>query len=202
MNGSLTTPWQITNNKVEIPRTMRRYEMSLETANRESILIAIIAAAGDNGLDRVQLQKSAFLVGEEFEGKLQNFYQFRPYMYGPFAQEIYTDVDRLSDGPMIETYFDDGRQWYRMASGASSWKYSLPEELDSGVKSIVGWITNMSSFYELVRAIYYLYPEQRENSVLPYSEELAIEESIARGLRDMAVGRTRSVDDLLAELQD
>lgn len=176
--------------------------MSGEAANRESILIAIIAAAGENGLDRAQLQKSAFLVGEEFEGKLQNFYQFRPYMYGPFAQEIYTDVERLSDGPMIETYFDDGRQWYRLVGESTSLQYSLPEELESGVNSIVGWITNMSSFYELVRAIYYLYPEQRENSVLPYTEELAIEESIARGLRDMAAGRTRSVDDLLAELQD
>ncbi|MCY4061883.1 MAG: hypothetical protein OXG53_05925 [Chloroflexi bacterium] len=165
-------------------------------------MIAIIAAAGENGLDRVQLQKSAFLVGEEFEGKLKNYYQFKPYMYGPFAQDIYTDVERLSDGPMIETFFDDGRQWYRIVRDTNSWQFSLTDELESGVKRIVGWVSRMSSFYELVRAIYYLYPEQRENSVLPYSEELAIEESIARGLRDMAAGRTRSVDDLIAELQD
>lgn len=176
--------------------------MSTETATREIVLIAIIAAAGENGLDRVQLQKSAFLVGEEFEGKLKNYYQFKPYMYGPFAQDIYTDVERLSDGPMIETFFDDGRQWYRIVRDTNSWQFSLTDELESGVKRIVGWVSRMSSFYELVRAIYYLYPEQRENSVLPYSEELAIEESIARGLRDMAAGRTRSVDDLIAELQD
>ena len=176
--------------------------MSGETANRESILIAIVAAAGKGGLDRVQLQKSAFLVGEEFAGKLKNYYQFTPYMYGPFAQDIYTDVERLSDGPIIETFFDDGRQWYRMAGDLTLWQHSLSDELESGVKRIVGWISRMSSFYELVRAIYFLYPEQRENSVLPYSEELAIEESIARGLRDMAAGRTRSVDDLIAELQD
>ena len=175
--------------------------MSDEAASRESILIAIIAAAGEDGLDRVQLQKSAFLVGEEFEGKLIDFYQFRPYMYGPFSQEIYTDVERLSDGPLIETYFDDGRQWYRMACDATSLQYSLSEDLESVVKRIVSWVSKMSSFYELVRAIYYLYPEQRKNSVLPYSEELAIEESIARSLRDMAAGRTRSVDDLIAELQ-
>lgn len=173
-----------------------------ERANRERILIAIIAAAGERGLDRAQLQKSAFLVGEEFEGKLENYYQFRPYMYGPFAQDIYTDVERLSDGPMIETFIDDGRQWYRMADDTTSWQYNLTDELESGVKRIVGWISRMSSFYELVRAIYFLYPEQRENSVLPYSEDLAIEESISRGLRDMAAGRTRPVDELIAELQD
>ena len=162
--------------------------MSGETANRESILIAIIAAAGNDGLDRVQLQKSAFLVGEEFEGKLKNFYRFTPYMYGPFDQQIYTDVERLSDGPMIETFLNDGRQWYRVACETTSWQYSLSEDLESGVNRIVGWISRMSSFYELVRAIYFLYPEQRENSVLPYSEELAIEESIARGLRDAQHG--------------
>ena len=176
--------------------------MSGKTANRERILIAIVAAAGVQGLDRVQLQKSAFLVGEEFEGKLKNYYQFRPYIYGPFAQDITADVERLSEGPMIETFFADGRQWYRMACDTTSWQYSLTDELESGVKRIVGWVSRMSSFYELVRAIYYLYPEQRENSVLPYSEELAIEESIARSLRDMAAGRTRPVDDLIAELQD
>ncbi len=176
--------------------------MSGKTANRESILIAIIASAGEDGLDRVQLQKSAFLVGEEFERELKNYYEFRPYMYGPFAQDIYTDVERLSDGPMIETFFDDGRHWYRLACDIRSLQYNLSDDLESGVKRIVGWVSRMSSFYELVRAIYFLYPEQRENSVLPYSEELAIEESIARGLRDMAAGRTRPVDDLLAELQD
>ena len=176
--------------------------MSVETANRESILIAIIAAAGEIGLDRAQLQKSAFLVGEEFESKLTNFYRFTPYMYGPFAQEIYADIERLSDGPIIETFLDDGRHWYRLARESTSWQYSLSDDLEAGVKRIVGWISRMSSFYELVRAIYYLYPEQRQNSVLPYSEELAIEESIARGLRDMAKGRTRSVDDLISELQD
>lgn len=176
--------------------------MSGETATRERILIAIIAAAGEDGLDRAQLQKSAFLVGEEFEGKLKNFYQFRPYMYGPFAQEIYSDIERLSDGPMIETFLDDGRQWFRMACDTTTWQYTLSDELESGVKRIVGWVSRMSSFYELVRAIYFIYPEQRENSVLPYSEELAIEESIARGLRDMAAGRTRPVDDLIAELRE
>ena len=176
--------------------------MSDEAANRESVLIAIIAAAGADGLDRVQLQKSAFLVREEFERRLpKNFYRFRPYMYGPFAQEIYTDVDRLSDGPMIETFpGDDGRPLYRLTRDATSWRYSLSDDLESGVKRIVDWVSRMS-FDELVRAIYHLYPEQRENSIFRYSEELAEEESLARSLRDMAAGRTRPVDELIAELQ-
>ena len=176
--------------------------MSSEVANRESVLIAIIAAAGDDGMDRVQLQKSAFLVSEEFEERLpENFYCFRPYMYGPFAQEIYADVERLSDGRMIETFVcADGRTSYRLAQGATNLRYSLSEDLESGVKRVVGWVSRMSSFDELVRAIYLLYPEQRENSVFEYSEDLAEEESLARSLRDFAAGRTRPADELIAEL--
>ena len=178
--------------------------MSGEVANRESVLIAIIAAAGDDGLGRVQLQKSAFLVGEEFEGRLpDNFYRFQPYMYGPFSHEIYADVERLSDGPMIETFLgDDGRPLYRLARDATSWRYSLSDDLESGVKRVVGWVSRMSSFDELVRAIYCLYPEQRENSVFEYSEDLAEEESLVRSFRDMAAGRTRPADELIVELQD
>ena len=178
--------------------------MSGEVANRESVLIALIAASGDDGLGRVQLQKSAFLVGEEFESRLpENYYRFQPYMYGPFAQEIYADVERLSDGPMIETFLgDDGRPLYRLARDAKSWRYGLSDDLESGVKRVVGWVSRMSSFDELVRAIYFLYPEQRENSVFEYSEDLAEEESLVRSFRDMAAGRTRPADDLIVELQD
>ncbi len=179
--------------------------MSGKVANRESVLIAIIAAAGDRGLGRVQLQKSAFLVGEEFQGKLpENFYQFHPYMYGPFAQEIYTDVERLSEGPLIEAFLGEGgRPLYRLVTEAVSWRrYSLPDDLESGLKRIVDWVSRMSSFDELVRAIYFLYPEQRENSIFEYSEALAEEESLARSFRDMAQGRTRPADELIVELQD
>ncbi len=174
-----------------------------EAVNRESVLIAIIAAAGDDGLDRAQLQKSAFLVREEFEARLpSDFYQFRPYMYGPFAQQIYTGIERLSDGPMIETLAgNDERPLYRLTRDSASWQFDLPEDLESGVKRIVRWVSTMS-FDELVRAIYYMFPEQRENSIFRYSEKLAEEESLARSFRDMAAGRTRSVDELIAELQD
>ena len=177
--------------------------MSL-AANRESVLIAIIAAAGEDGLDRAQLQKSAFLLREEFESRLpENFYQFRPYMYGPFAQEIYADVERLSDGPIVEAFVaKDGREAYRLGRETTDWRYELSKDLESGVKRIVGWVSRMSSFSELVRAIYYLYPEQRENSVFAYSEDLAVEESLARSFRDLATGRTRPADELIAELRN
>ena len=179
--------------------------MSEQMASRECILIAIVAAAGEGGLDRVQLQKSVFLVGEEFNGRLPaDFYQFQPYMYGPFAQEVYADVERLCDGMVIEALSGTGgRPSYRLAPGATTGLCGLSdlsENLASGIRQIVGWVTGMS-FDELVRAIYHLYPEQRENSVFQdYSDEKAQEESFQRGFSEIAAGGGRAALELVDEL--
>lgn len=178
--------------------------MSGKVASREQVLIAIIAAAGDAGLGKVQLQKSAFLVGEEFEGRLPaNYYQFEPYLYGPFAQEVYSDAERLCDGPLVEMIVGkDGRPIYRLSSDSDAWRSPLSNDLESGVQSAVEWVSSMSSFDELVRAIYYLYPEQRAHSIFDYSEQRAEEESLERSFRDLAAGRSRPADELIASLQD
>ena len=179
--------------------------MSERMASRECILIAIVAAAGEAGLERVQLQKSVFLAGEEFDGRLPaNFYQFQPYMYGPFAQEVYADLERLRDGLVIEAVTSaGGRPSYRTAPGATTGlcgSSDLSEDLASGIKQIVGWVMGMS-FDELVRAVYHLYPEQRENRVFQdYSDEKAQEESFQRGFSEIAAGGGRPALELIDEL--
>lgn len=176
--------------------------MGERVASKENVLIAIVAAAGEAGLDRVQLQKSVFLVGKEFDGELpSDFYQFQPYMYGPFAQGVYADIDRLSDGPMIETFpGDDGRPFYRFVSSNATGLYSLSDDLTSVIKRIVEWVTSMP-FNELVRAVYYLYPDQRENCVFQgYSDEKAQEESFRRGFSEIAAGGGRPALELADEL--
>ena len=170
--------------------------------SRERVLIAVVAAAGEAGLDRVQLQKSVFLIGQEFDGELTaDFYQFQPYMYGPFAQEVYADIERLSDGPMIETFpGDDGRPIYRFVPSSAAGLFSLSDDLKSVITRIVAWVTSMP-FDELVRAVYYLYPEQRENSVYQgYSDEKAQEESFVRGFSEIAAGGGRPALELADEL--
>lgn len=176
--------------------------MGEQMVSKEGVLIAIVAAAGEAGLDRAQLQKSVFLVGEEFDGELpSNFYEFRPYMYGPFAQGVYADIERLSDGPMIHTFHgDDGRPIYRFMSSAATDMIGLTDNLSSLIRRVVEWVTSMS-FDELVRAIYYLYPEQRENSVFQgYSDERALEESFQRGFSEIASGGGRPALELADEL--
>ena len=176
--------------------------MNEKTASRERVLIAIVASAGDTGLDRAQLQKAAFLVSEEFDEHLpSDFYKFQPYMYGPFTDEVYRDVERLCDGRVLETITGErGRLSYRLVRDNGTAVCSLPDYLQSGINKIVDWVKSMS-FDELVRAIYYLYPEQQRNSIFDdYSDEKAQVESFQRSFAEIAAGGGRPALELAEEL--
>ena len=178
--------------------------MSDKTASRERVLIAVVDAAGEEGLDRLQLQKAVFLVGEELKDRLpDDFYQFRPHLYGPFAQEVYVDIERLSDGPVVEVVAGNGRRGsYRLGQRGIAGLSHLSEDLASGIGRIVAWVTRMS-FDELVRAVYHLYPEQKDNSVFQgYSEERAQAESFQRAFSEIAAGGGRPALELVGELQE
>lgn len=177
--------------------------MKDQVASRERVLIAIVAAAGEYGLDRLQLQKSAFLVGEEHKEQLpENFYQFRPHFYGPFAQDVYIDIERLSDGPVVEVISGtERRSVYRLGQNGAAGLSRLHDDLEKGVKQIVEWVTSMT-FNELIRAVYHLYPDQRENSVFQgYSDEKALEESFERAFSEIVAGGGRPALELVDELQ-
>jgi hypothetical protein len=63
-------------------------EMSMK---RNDWLLLAVAAAKDDGLDPVQLQKSLFLLSEKRRDVGTKFHEFEPHNYGPFSKEIYTD---------------------------------------------------------------------------------------------------------------
>jgi len=75
----------------------------------------------------------------------------------------------------------------------------LPDSLTRYIQESVDWFIDMS-FPELVRAIYYLFPEYQENSRFAYDEEQAVIESFARGLKQSREGKTHSTADVLAAL--
>jgi len=47
----------------------------------------------DGGLNRLQFRDGLFLIGKELN--LKPFYEFKPYMYGPFCSEIYAHLTSL-----------------------------------------------------------------------------------------------------------
>ena len=177
--------------------------MSKSRVSRSDILLAIIAAAAGRELSRVQLQKVAFLVSEEFKGRLpKDFYTFDKEKFGPFCIDIYNDTEMLH-------YWG----WIRVKAGAQPRldTYSIAEPVDIGVfqldedikeyiRATVAWVVDMS-FGEIVRAVYRLFPEYRENSIFNYSEDEAELESFARSIKQLKEGKTYPAKERLEELK-
>lgn len=178
--------------------------MGPKHVDRQDVLLAIIEAAQERGLKRVHLQKAVFLVAEEFKGRLpKNFYKFSKYHFGPYSKEIYDDAEILNDSGCINIKYGSDRRddVFSIVAECGIENIELPSDLKRLIKDSVDWISAMD-FQELVRAIYYLYPEFQENSRFVYDEEQAIIESFARGLKQSSEGKTHSTADVLAQLEE
>lgn len=170
---------------------------------RSHILLAILAAANGKELSRVQLQKVAFLVSEEFKGSLpEDFYTFDKHNFGPFCIDIYNDIEMLhywgwiSAIPGAEPRLDT----YSISETFNLDRLQLAEDIKQYIKDTVDWVVDMS-FAEVVRAVYLLFPEYRENSIFQYSEEEAELESFARSIRQFREGKTYAARERLEELK-
>ena len=177
--------------------------MNLKSISRSDILLAIIAAAGRRDFRRVYVQKVAFLVSEEFEGKLpEDFYDFDKYHYGPFSSEVYRDAEMLNDSGCISIKYGADRRddLYMVEEDCYLDDISLPADVERFIEDTVDWVIDMT-FAELVRAVYLLFPAYRENSRFDYNEEQALVDSFARGMRQLRDGKTYSTAEVLDQLR-
>ena len=178
--------------------------MDMSSVDRQDVLLAIIEAADARGLKRVHLQKAVFLVAEEFKGTLpDDFYAFTKYHFGPFSHDVYRDAEILNHSGCISIRYGEERRddTFAIAADCGIEPVELPDSLTRYIQESVDWIIDMD-FPELVRAIYYLFPEYQENSRFAYDEEQAIIESFARGLQRSRERKTHSTADVLAALQE
>ena len=176
--------------------------MSRNKVSRSDILLAIIAAANGRELTRVHLQKVAFLVSEEFKGSLPaDFYSFDKHNYGPFCIDIYNDTDMLHYWGWIKIQpgADKRQDRYTIAESVDLDAMPIDERLLQYIRETVAWVADMS-FGEIVRAIYWLYPEYREKSIFKYSEAEAEAESFARSIKQLRQGKTYNARQRLEEL--
>ena len=141
---------------------------------REDLLLLVVAAGEDKPLTPVQLQKSLFLLGQEWRTDWplspENFYDFEPYHYGPFDAEIYDDADSLEGQGLVRSAQSDRGNWRDRvitisgAKRADELNETLPQAIAVWIQEVVRWVQAMS-FAGLVRAIYDRYPDFRENSI-------------------------------------
>jgi uncharacterized protein len=131
-------------------------------------MLAIGLAKG-RGLSPVQLQKVLFLLGKELPFEVgQNFYNFRPYNYGPFNKAVYQDAEALSYAGYVSIAnlgrLDEYSATPEGLNYAEQIKQSAPPRGVEYLSKVVEWAQSLT-FSALVRAIYQKYPEYRTNSV-------------------------------------
>ena len=137
------------------------------TIKSADVLLKIIAAADGEALTPAQLQKVAFLVGMKFGPQLPDYYDFKKYDYGPFSVDVYRDAERLeSEGLVSISIHSRGgwRQYSATLAGIRTEIQNIPDEISSYILKTVSWARDLS-FQELVRSVYQMYPDFRENSV-------------------------------------
>lgn len=140
---------------------------------RQDWMLLALAAAGPEGLSPVQIQKSLFLLGKAFPKETggSSFYRFKPYNYGPFCVDVYTDAERLSEEGLVAISARGGT-WSRRYSLTGNGEGRVRSINESGMPAkpveylgrVVEWAQKLS-FEQLVRAIYDKFPDQRANSV-------------------------------------
>ena len=136
--------------------------------DRTDVLLKIITAAEGDPITPVQLQKIAFLVGQECaEFVPESYYNFVPYDYGPFCIDIYRDAELLEARGLVSIDLNRAGGWkeYRAtfrSSGAVT--NSIPDIVVGYIETAVKWAIGLT-FRELVSSIYHHYPQYRENSI-------------------------------------
>ncbi len=138
--------------------------------NRKDWTLLAIAGAKEKGLSPVQLQKTLFLLGRQMpEAVGTDFYDFKPYHYGPFDEDVSADARALAKSGDIEITRRPDENWNRYVVTPEGVRRAetLAREIVKAadyLQRLLDWVQRQT-FQSLVTAIYAKYPEMRVNSV-------------------------------------
>lgn len=144
--------------------------------SRDNIPLALLAANDQESIEgRTRLQKLIFLAQKEVEDSTENkdLYDFIAYDYGPFAKEIYQDIDSFKRRDLIEEspeILDDGVVTYHFTLTEKGKEFVSSTDFQND--ELLAELENKKKKYadkdleNLVEYVYSEYPEYAENSVL------------------------------------
>lgn len=118
----------------------------------------------------MQLQKILYVFGQRKIKEVgSGFYAFRPYHYGPFDGQVYSDADYLASHGLLTIDSSMGRtlRRYSLTEEGKAFARALKQPYSgarSYMKKVVDWAQSLT-FSELVRSVYEAFPHMRENSV-------------------------------------
>jgi uncharacterized protein len=136
---------------------------------REDLTLIMLALADGGHYTPVQIQKAMFLAEDMVSEAFDLRYDFQPYDYGPFDQNVYHEIEglELNDLARISTAARGWNTYAATAAGVLRGRELLqcltPEQQEL-IKKISRFVRRLS-FTALVSAIYKAYPHMRERSV-------------------------------------
>lgn len=152
------------------------------------LALALLYAAGGKIDGRTRFQKLAFLADQQLEAFDIDAYEFIAYDYGPFAKNLYENLNWLEEKRLVEssksrTFGGDERYDYRLTEkGKKSFERNVPvsddgtsadlRESQRKLKIIYEVAEDVISEYNqmpisnLIHRVYDEYPEYAKNSVL------------------------------------
>ena len=150
----------------------------VKAMKRSDWLLVLLHSPGHTGkenepMDRLRITKTLFLLGREIK-QLPNFYDFGPYLYGPFSLDIYKDLDGLLQDGYIWREVTLPLNWshYRLTGKGTEETQKIREKIEPSVikkmEEIKRFVTGLS-FSALLKYVYSKYPEYARNSVINVS---------------------------------
>jgi type I restriction enzyme S subunit len=122
------------------------------------------------------LMKYAFLLQMEGSASRRRFYHFVPYHYGPFAKELYTDLEALQKEGLVRVDHDTEEDKTRIKvidpAKAEEALSALPDDLKEDAATIVETYGDLDHS-ALLEAVYEKYPAYARKSRLKQNKRKA-----------------------------
>jgi DNA-binding PadR family transcriptional regulator len=141
------------------------------TLSKKDILLVFIDLPVDDApklVSPIQIMKAMFLLKEET--KIQDFYEFIPYLYGPCSFEVYSDLISLKEENLIEDVQSPfSWKYYKVTAKGNEVTNRLLKSFDNTLlqklKEIKMFVLS-KTFPELLRYVYEKYPAYAEKTVI------------------------------------
>lgn len=144
---------------------------------RQESLLVFLGVDQSEALDPVRIMKGMFVFSKEAPGtwiSTRERYKFKPYLYGPFSQDVYHDLDHLVNQGLVLMADVPDRSWkkYSLSPAGENLKSNLNEsklpEAIYFLNKTREWVSSLD-FRALLSEIYKKYPKYASSSILTTS---------------------------------
>jgi len=139
--------------------------------NRSDWTLLALSESPDGKLSPVQVQKTLFLLGQRRRKDVgRGYYVFKPYNYGPFDPNIYSDIRILELEDLVRSVQAEHGSYreYQITPKGRARAGALSKGASKRAREYLAKVTKWARevpFSHLVRTIYEMYPSMRKHSV-------------------------------------